>query len=281
MQHVCETVQRVETETKDTGAPAGAENAAAGSARAAITTSIRNLARSVLSVVPRIPAVKFFRPKASSSGEQRKQVEHRLANFMVDAAAGSVVFTTYGATSWMLGDSALTSLPPAAAPLHSVSSDFLSGACGGVLHGVIVCPYENWRKTCRGSVTDARALWRNIGQGSFAARASFRGVGAVARRDALGFGTFFSVYHSIVGHDRVLRIDDWPSTARVLVAGGLSGVSYSLVYALCGEGWRGVNMVTLRRLAWGVPAECTRISRVRDGQPVGDDGRLADDTVSP
>jgi hypothetical protein len=217
-----------ETAEREAGV-AGAESAAAGSARAAITATIRNIARSVLSVVPRIPAVKFFRPKASKHGAQ---TEDRLGNFVIDAAAGSVLFTAYGAASWMLGDATLAPLAGASPLLHSASSDFVSGACGGILHGVIVCPYENWRASR-----------------SFV---SFRGVGLVARRDALGFGTFFSVYHSIVGHD-TLRIDDVPSTAKVLAAGGLSGVSYSLVHALTSEGWRGINNAALRRLAWAFP----------------------------
>ncbi len=193
-----------------------AEEAISGSTVAA---SARTAAVFLTRTIPRIPAAKFFRPKAVQSPSPTTphpttapptphtplstatntpsiplstnaiNPKHAsFAHFVFHLAGGTALFTAYTTTLDILH------AHPDTERVHGEKA-FLAGAIGGIAHTLVMTPVHNLHHTrhlpCHGSQV-MLTTWRHTRPTQY-----FRGLSSSLAADMLGFGMFFFAYESV------------------------------------------------------------------------------------
>lgn len=221
-------------ETLDTdgdGVVSSAEWVAAGGAQPDTIAGVaRALFQTLLRVLPRTPAMRFFKPKDQRlrsviEGEKKtlsERVAGKLALMSVSAGSSFVLFKSHSATK---RQEAIGS---------EMRREFVGGAVGGVLHACVVQPFV--RPAAQG------ASWWHL-------RPRFSGLSVLALKDALGFGCFFGVHayaqraleaqqdspqpdHSDVGSESHVRTVSTSVAAGAIAGSAFHFVSYPLDQAL-------------------------------------------------
>ena len=194
----------------------------------------RALFREVLRILPRTPAMRFFKPKdrrfhqPSPAGEAPTPLATRAAGKLslmaVSAGASMLLFKSH---SWCTAQAAMRDgcvgtevadaeggPPPRA---REVAGHFAGGALGGVLHACFVHPFT--------SLPPAGAPRWALGP-------RLAGLRGAALKDALGFSVFFGA-HAEAQRALEPSVGDATSHLRAMAAsvaaGGLAGSCYHMV----------------------------------------------------
>lgn len=170
--------------------------AGGGTAPDTIAGLARALFQTLLRVLPRTPAMRFFKPKdprlkSVMEGENStigERVADKLALMSVSAGASFVLFKSHSATK---RQEAIGS---------EMRREFVGGAVGGVLHACVVQPFV--RPAAQG------VPWWHL-------RPRLSGLSVLALKDALGFGCFFGV-HAFAQHALEDREDQQQQDGRRL-----------------------------------------------------------------
>ena len=199
--------------------------AGGGAGPETIAGMARALFQTLLRVMPRTPAMRFFKPKdqrlrSVMEGERKtlgERVTGKLALMSVSAGASFVLFKSHGATK---RQEAIGS---------EIRRDFVGGAVGGMLHACVVQPFA--RPAAQG------VPWWHL-------RPRLSGLSVLALKDALGFGCFFGVHtyaqhpypqdpnHRHLGSESHLRTAGLSVAAGAIAGSAFHFVSYPLDQAL-------------------------------------------------
>ena len=213
------------------GEASGAE-VVAGSLRATVISCARTTGHALLRILPRMPAVQFFKPKArnaeglSGNAALQKEVLNtlqpggqgtagvvRAGGFMLSSmVAGSAMFAVYRTVTTRLETGlggGVENLPkPAGADVvpgedggGMVAAHFVGGAAGGALHAALISPFlsdgaSSAQRPAADGHTGAAAQPQQSRMTPVVHR--LRNAGKlfprVLRRDTLAYSSFFGVY---------------------------------------------------------------------------------------